>query len=396
MDSSAANMRYHLNRGYPKSKSTVTTPLKHKSLSDSSLLNELTLYTFDYTTGKGVADKPESGEGQPEMEDEGGVSFVRLLKRELSKKKIQENGTMTEEYKDNYFKLVELNQTLTKSINQIKNKIKQYKQSLNNINEKHEEEMQLYSNQMEDMKKNIVHEKAKLEEEQRDIVNMRNSLKEMTRKIETFESEIHKTVDARKTAETEGTYKDCEIVTVKEAHDMHKQSLQHLQKELEAVRENAKRFNHTKKLFEEKIDFLLNTNEKIKVYFENLLLDNETLKLENKSFEKVLKAHENICLELLKIAADKLDSHNDGKVLNEITDIMKKLDENKERYTKQLKKIQSNRQQKLSDTQQNQMKSGRETGEVDEGPGEDYYEAESSGHGKGDGFEINQFLEDSD
>lgn len=391
MDGEGVGMFCHKN---PVRKSKpITATSTRKSLSDSSLVNEKTLYTYDYTTCKDcppIQSARVGGEG-----DEGGLSFVRLLKRELSKKKIQENGTLTEEYKDNYFKLVDLNRTLTKNVNQIKTKIKQYKQILSKLNDKHDEEIQMYTNQIENITKNMVLEKSKLEEEQREVLGLRNAVRDTSRRIETFESEIQKTVEARKSAEAESTFRDCEIATASESHDTYKQRLLQVNKELEVIRENSKRFKLTRHHFEDKIKSLLNTNEKIKVNFGNLLLDNETLKLENKSLDKVLKAHENICLELLKIAADKLDAHNDGKVLNEITHIMKKLDENKEKFARQMKRIRMSKQQGKQLEEPNSMIS--EKSKEDSETIDPFYEVVgTSGNGHGDGFQISQYLDDSD
>lgn len=78
----------------------------------------------------------------------------------------------------------------------------------------------------------------------------------------------------------------------------------------------------------------------------------ECTELENSSYQKVLKAHENICLELLKIAAEKLDTHNDEHIFEQITEIMKKLDENKKKDEKEIKKINITKHHvKLKDNQ---------------------------------------------
>lgn len=389
MDVDSAMLRY--NRGLSTPDKQICASPSKKCLSDSSLNNEFTLYTYDYTTGKSTTE-PSVAEAHTypvrDIEDEHGLSFVRLLKKELSKKKIQENGSMTEEYKDNYFRLVETNQMLAKSVEMIKNKIKQYKHALNSVSEEHDEKIKSYVKQLEEIKQKIVLEKSKYDDEQRGILHLRNDIREIHRKIENHENEIGKSIEARKKAEAEGSYKECEIVSMNETHDAYKQRLLHVYKEMDMVRENAKRFNHTKNQFQEKMTFLINTNEKIKAYFENLLLDNETLKLENKSLEKVLKAHENICLELLRIAADKLDSHNDTKTLNDITAIMKTLDEKKEKYARQKQKIQINRQK--NPAQGYSMKEGHDM--KDDENEEQYHEAVGYHDGNGDGAGFVQLL----
>lgn len=386
----SALTRFKINRSLltNKTKSNNSPPVR-ECLSDSSLLNEMTLYSYDYTTGKtsrGEVEETQSGD----MDDENNLSFVRLLKTELSKKKIQESGSMTEEYKDSYFRLVETNQTLAKGVNLIKTKIKQYKHAMTSIAEEHDENMQLYTKQMEDLKQKIILEKSKYDEEQRSILLMRNEIRDMHRKVETSENEIQKTMEARKSAEENGTYKECEIISMHETYESSKQKLMQIYKEMDMVRDRSKRFHHTKKQFQEKISFLLSTNEKIKVYFENLLLGNETIKVENKSLEKVLKAHENICLELLRIAADKLDSHNDTKILNDITAIMKTLDLNKDNHARQKQKIQMNRQ-KIPSQNFKFMESAQEMNEEEE---DEFHEAVAHHDGNGDGGGIMQLLEE--
>lgn len=385
MDSDAALLRYD-HGPTDLAKQHCGSP-KDKCLSHSSLNDEF-LYSYDYTTGKSTdkhqfAEVHGRGDTARDIDDENGLSFVRLLKKELSKKKIQENGSMTEEYKDNYFRLVETNQTLAKSVDLIKTKIKQYKHALNNISVEHDQILKAYAKQLEEFKQKIVVEKSKYEDEQRSVLFLRNDIRDVHKKIETYETEIVKTIGARKNAETDGSYKECEMVSINETHDAYKIRLLHVYKELDMARENSKRFNHTKKQFQEKMNFLLNTNEKIKLYFENLLLDNETLKLENRSLGKVLKAHENICLELLRIAADKLDSHNDTKTLNEITAIMKILDENKDRYARQKQKIQIKRQKVPPTTHCYSMKEGHDM--KDDDNQEEYHEAMGYHDGNGDG-----------
>ncbi|KAL1459822.1 hypothetical protein WDU94_011775 [Cyamophila willieti] len=346
-----SELHYHLGRSHRRCPKTLSSPTR--VLTESSQLNEFTLYSHDYTKDtdrRKLQDDSRISRENGFDGEEGGLSFVRLLKRELSRKKILENGTLTEEYKDNYFHLVELNQTLTKRITQIKSKMKHYKQVVSDLNDKHEEEMKMYNEQVEDMKRRLGGEKIQLEKEKNEVERTKNEIREMNRRIGTGEKELQRVGEALHTAETEVTYKTCEIVTVSETCESYKKRLLQVYKEMEAVRDNTKTFAQTKKMFQDKIQHLVNTNEKVKTLFEQLLLDNETFKLESQSLHKVLHAHENICLQLLKIAADKLDSHNDERVMIDMRNIMRHLDENKEKLVKQMEKIAINRKHESKET----------------------------------------------
>lgn len=176
-----------------------------------------------------------------DTDEENDLTFVKLLKRELSKKKIQEHGTKTEQYKETYLKQIEINNALNQNIQDLKAKLKQYKHQLESITDKHNNDVNIYTKQIDELRSKINHEKAIFDEEQSNILLIRNINREMHTKIDVLDCETQKIIKTRKSNESEIIYKENEITSVTKRNLSIKQNIIQVQKDLEKVIEDAKR-----------------------------------------------------------------------------------------------------------------------------------------------------------